>query len=134
MFIPKNSTYSALWIAEPKVVYHSIHFSFHHNQNPFFSKNIPVQLLPNNHFDSLYKKAIEIEKNQFDKTANSFCALSAFFEILSTLLPFANIPPDLPFNKAIAHAIEYLENNYQKNNSFQQSKISYRNIMNIILQ
>ncbi|MBE5733970.1 MAG: helix-turn-helix domain-containing protein [Clostridiales bacterium] len=112
LFIPKNSTYSAQWIAQPKAVYHSIHFSFQYDGNPLLNKNIPVQILTNNNFDSLYQKAKEIEKHQFDKTANSFFALSAFFEILGTILPSLKLESETPFNKMLAPALEYLENNY----------------------
>lgn len=112
LFIPKNTTYLARWIAEPKAVFHSLHFSFHPKNDPLFNKNIPVQLLPNEDFERLYAHLKWIEEKQFSKNVDSFLVLSAFYAICGTLLTKAKINPVKTVNKTLSPALLYIQQNY----------------------
>ena len=113
LFIPKNTTYKAKWLAKPKTVFHSLHFSFQPNNDPLANQNIPVQSLNNAHFKELYILLKEIEMYQFSKNTTSFFALSAFYKICGLLFE------EIKFNKTSATktlqpAITYIHQNYTK--------------------
>ncbi len=112
LFIPKNTTYISHWLAYPKVVFHSLHFSFHPQNDALFYKNIPIQLLSNDNFKELYVLLKNIEVHQFSKDTNSFIALSSFYGLCAELLQSVNLLPTKQTNKTIIPAIKYLEKNH----------------------
>lgn len=112
LFIPKDTTYVAHWIACPKVSFHSLHFLFSQKNDPLFHKNIPVQILPNEHFGELYTLLTKIQQYQFSNTTDAFIALSAFFDICGKLFPSIRVLPSNPPHKAILPALQFIEKNY----------------------
>ena len=113
LFIPQNTTYKAKWFANPKTVFHSLHFSFLDQNDALANQNIPVQSLNNAHFKELYILLKEIEMYQFSKNTTSFFALSAFYKICGLLFE------EIKFNKTSATktlqpAITYIHQNYTK--------------------
>lgn len=114
LFIPKNTTYTSHWMALPKVVFHSLHFSFHPRNDPLLNKQIPVQKLNCIHFDKLYSALKQIETYQFYKDERFFFALSSFYEICATLLGEMQAEPIKAVNKTISPALNYIEQNYTK--------------------
>ncbi len=112
LFIPKNTTYISYWLANPKVIFHSLHFSFHSKNDPLFNKNIPIQLLSNNKFEELYALLKNIELYQFSKGVDSFVSLSSFYGLCGELLRNVSLLPSKQINKTIIPAIQYLEHNY----------------------
>jgi AraC-like DNA-binding protein len=114
LFIPKNTTYILHWLACPKFVFHSLHFSFQPKNDPLYNKNIPIQLLPNEHFDTLYRFIKDIEQYQFSKDIHSFIALSSFYGVCGQLLQSVVSLPPRQINKTIIPAIQYIEHNYSE--------------------
>ena len=113
LFIPKNTTYISHWLAQPKVVFHSLHFSFQPKTDPLLHHNIPIQLLPNGQFDALYALLKNIERYQFSKDIHSFLALSAFYELCGKLLCAITLLPARQMNKTILPALQYIERHYR---------------------
>ena len=111
LYIPKNSLYIANWNAKPNCIFHSLHFNFSPKKNPFYDKNIPVQILPNDEFDELYKYVQTIQQYQYSKNLNSFLFLSAFYYLCGTLLSKAKINENRLQQSSISPALLYLENN-----------------------
>ncbi len=112
LYIPQNTTYISHWLAYPKVVFHSLHFAFNIKNDPFFNKNIPIQVLPNDKFDELYLLLKNIESHQFSKGTNSFIALSSFYGLCAELLQSVKLLPTKQVSKDIIPAIKYLEKNH----------------------
>ena len=114
LFIPKNTTYKSTWLPNPKVVFHSLHFSFQAQSDPFLDMDIPVQLLGNEHFYALYALLKEIKQYQFCKNTNLFLALSAFYRICGELLQNIQYSASRSVSKTLTPAITYIEQNYAK--------------------
>lgn len=112
LFIPKGSLYIARWIAQPKVIFHSLHFSFSPNNDPMQGKKLTVQSLANDDFQNLYSLLQEIERTQFSKSEDSFFALSSFYAICGKLLPRLQSPSEKQISSAILPAVRFLERNY----------------------
>ena len=111
LYIPKNTLYVSHWKAVPNCIFHSIHFNFSPNHNPFYDKNVPVQILPNDGFDELYRYVLTIQHYQYSKNLNSFLYLSAFYYICGNLLTKAKINESGLRESSISPALLYLENN-----------------------
>ena len=77
LFIPQNTTYSAVWKAEPKTVFYSLHFNFSTSANPLLYVYFPVQKLQNVNFEKLYAYVLQITRFQYEKGAKFYLALSA---------------------------------------------------------
>lgn len=114
LFIPKDTIYVAQWKANPKTVFHSLHFSFQPKNDPLFNKVIPIQLLNNDHFNQLYPLLKDVERYQFNKTTDSFLALSAFFTLCGSLLQHIRLSEIRPINPIILPAITYIKKNHKK--------------------
>ena len=114
LFIPQNTTYKVKWFANPKTVFHSLHFSFLDQNDVLANRNIPVQMLNNAHFKDLYALLKEIEKYQFSKTTDSFLALSAFYKICGLLFKEIEINETSASQKALQPAFAYIQQNYAK--------------------
>ena len=110
-YIPKNSTYISKWENSPNVIYHSLHFNFQPSNDPFIDKIIPIQLLPNAEFATLYQQLLLIQKHQYTKSLDYFLALSAIYYLCGQLLPFAKIDNTIVSKNNIIPALLYLENN-----------------------
>lgn len=114
LFIPKNTMYVAQWKANPKTIFHSLHFSFSPKNDPLLNKSIPIQSLDNTNFNHLYSLLKKIEQYQFSKTTDSFLALSAFFGLCGNLLQNIRLNELQPINPAILPAITYIQKNHKK--------------------
>ena len=115
LYIPKNTTYKSQWIANPKTVFHSLHFSFPTKNDPLANKTIPIQLLDNTKFDTLYRLLKEIEQYQFSKKSDSLLAISGVYGICGGLFHTVQFEKTKPvYNKSILSAIVYIEQNYTK--------------------
>lgn len=114
LYVPKNSTYTSHWIAQPKTVFHTLHFLFHPKNDPLADKNIPVQILPCENFDESYDLLLQIEKHRTAVGAEAFIALSAFYSLCATLLKEVMLLPSERVDQTIAPAIRYLERNHSE--------------------
>jgi len=114
LFIPQNTTYKAKWIATPKAVFHSLHFSFQPQNDVLANQNIPIQILNNANFKDLYVLLKEIEKYQFSKSTRSFFALSAFYKICGIFFEEIKINETSADKKTLQPAIKYIHQNYAK--------------------
>lgn len=114
LFIPKNTTYSAVWQACPNVFFHSIHFNFQPKLDPLLNKTIEIQKINVSTFDVLYPLAEEIRQNQANKSANGFNTLSAFYKICGEVLSKAKFKEQNFNSSTILSAITYIENNFYK--------------------
>jgi hypothetical protein len=85
LFIPKGTTYKSVWEANPLVHFHSIHFNFLPNIDPFALANIPIQKIKNVDFDEVYKLVESFHENQYARNQNSFIALSSFLAVCGKL-------------------------------------------------
>ena len=112
LLIPKNTTYISHWLPNPKVVFHSLHFSFSPRNDPFFNVNMPIQLCPNENFDELYTHLKKIEKHQTAKDIHAFTALSSFYAICEQVFQSVTLLPSKQIDKRISPAIQYIEHNY----------------------
>ena len=72
LFIPQNSTYLSNWTANPKNSFHSVHFKFSLNHDPFFNKKVPVQLLPNENFKKLYEDLLTMQQYQYSSPPHEY--------------------------------------------------------------
>lgn len=120
LYIPQNTTYTSMWIAQPKAMFHSLHFSFHPKYDPLAKKKIPVQAIPYNRFEEAYALIKEIEAAQYAKDEQSFLLLAFFYKLCGELLPHIAAEDHYAKNSAIEPAISYLERNYKKKISIQQ--------------
>lgn len=114
LFIPQNTTYKVKWLANPKAVFHSLHFSFFLQNDVFLGQSVPIQILSNTYFNDLYFLLKEIEKYQSSNNADSFLALSAFFKICGTLFKQIKISETPSIEKNLQPAIAYIHQNYTK--------------------
>jgi AraC-like DNA-binding protein len=112
LFIPKGTTYLSIWKTNPTVIFHSIHFNFHPNFDPFFNKNIPIQLLNAVQFDEVYQQVKRIEKYQYQRNQNSFFAVAAFFDICGTILQNLIYETSNKDFKQIQPALDFLQKNH----------------------
>ncbi|MBO5240103.1 MAG: helix-turn-helix domain-containing protein [Clostridia bacterium] len=119
LFIPKNTIYTAQWIAKPKAVFHSLHFSFFPKNDSLANMKIPVQLLDSLNFNHLYDLLKDIERYQFCKDTNSFLALAAFYKLCGTLLHNVKFELEKPPYTTLSPALTYIEQNYRKQFSVQ---------------
>ena len=110
LFIPKNSTYISKWIASPHCIFHSVHFNFLPTLNPFKDKNVPVQLLQNDDFETLISAVQTIQTHQNSKDFNSFLYLSALYFLCGKLLPNVKTNNNANSESNISPALFYLEN------------------------
>lgn len=111
MFIPQGSRYTAKWIAEPKAIFHSLHFCFLNQNDPFAEADARVQLIRLNNFDYLYSLLLKIAEHRFLKGADAFFALSAFYELFGELCPAIKTIENKKC-EALRPAVEYIEKNY----------------------
>lgn len=114
LYIPKNTTYSAVWTATPEVVFHSLHFNFQPNIDPLLNKTIEIQKIRVDDFDVLYASLEEIRQNEFSADGNPFFVLSAFYRIFGSILANTEYKTNLSNNNAILPAVTYIENNFNK--------------------
>ena len=114
LFIPKNSTYTAVWKATPSCVYHSIHFNFILNNDPFATKNVPVQILQTDDFENMYKAVECIQQHQYSTAPHSYLYLSAFYQLCGTLFPQVITQKISATDTSITPALNYIHSNYTK--------------------
>lgn len=112
LYIPKNSTYISQWKAEPKIIFHSVHFNFNSSKDPFNDKIVPVQLLKTEEFDNLYEKVKILQQYQNATSLEYYNYLSAFYYLCGELLPKAKTKENIMTESNIIPALLYLENNY----------------------
>ena len=112
LFIPKNTTYSAVWKATPTVNFHSLHFDFLPKNDPLFNVNISVQKLEDIEFDKNYSILQEITKLQFKKPNDNFVLISNFYQLCGNLFKYTKINENVSLHKTISPAIAYIEQNY----------------------
>ena len=114
IYIPKNSTYTAVWTAEPNCIFHSVHFNFSPAHDPFQDKIVPIQRFENADFDKLYEMVALMQQYQYCKSVDGFMYLSAFYYLCGILLPQTKMLDSVLHSNNIAPALLYLENNYTK--------------------
>lgn len=114
LFIPQNTTYNSVWHCKNKLSFHTLHFSFNENCNPFKQKNIPVQRLDNCAFSILLQLFNQIKDTQNSQDEKTFSTVSNFFKVCKIITPLIKTLPPKPTTKVIIPAIEYLENNFNK--------------------
>ena len=112
LFIPQGTTYASNWLADPKAVFHSIHFNFLPNTDPFRAKKIPIQILPCERFEELYQNVLKLHAHQYSKNTDSFFALAAFYELCGKVAPVITAFSQAGYDGPIAPALAYIENNY----------------------
>ncbi len=115
LYIPQNSVYLSHWNAIPNCVFHSIHFKFAPNHDPFNDKIVPVQLLPCDDFEILYDAVKNIQRYQYSKNLTSFLSLSAFYYLGGKLLPNAKTKEKVSKKNSLTPALLFLEKNYMHN-------------------
>lgn len=120
LYIPQNTTYTATWLARPKTVFHSLHFSFQPKYDPLAKKKISVQAVPCNRFEETYTFIKEIEATQYAKDEQSFLLLASFYRLCNEFLPLIKTESDYTQNSAIEPALSFLEQNYKKRISVQR--------------
>ena len=114
LFIPKNSTYSSIWKADKTCVYQSVHFNFLPNNDPFLSKETPIQTIETSEFEELFKICETVKEYQFSNGYNFFLYLSAFYNLCSKLLYKVKTEEKKEINPSIKPAILYIETYYNK--------------------
>lgn len=114
LYIPKNTTYTADWIAAPRVVFHSLHFNFQPQLDPLSKTILPVQVLSVDNFDDLYLPVKEIETMQYSKNVDSFFVLSDFYKLCGKIFSNVKNETHVKQNETISPAITYIEQNYTK--------------------
>ena len=112
LFIPQGTTYTSRWKAEPKAVFHSVHFNFSVPFDPFLQKKLPVQILKPNDFKKTHAILLDLEKNQYAKDENSFLCLAAFYRLCGELLPLVHLDETKQTENPVYNAIVYLENHF----------------------
>lgn len=113
LFIPQGTTYLSIWKANPKTVFHSIHFNFSAQYDPFANIKIPVQKVRIENFSTLYENVLAFHTYQYEKSPNSFFALSAFYKLCGELLPFIeHEETETLESNPISPAIEYIQTHY----------------------
>ena len=112
LFIPQGTTYTSHWLAEPTAAFHSIHFNFLPNTDPFRTKKIPIQILPCENFGELYQSVLKLQAYQYAKNTDSFLALAAFYEVCGKITPSITAFSWTGYDGPIAPALAYIENNY----------------------
>ncbi len=119
LYIPKGTTYISNWHANPKVVFHSIHFNFTPNFTLFENKDIPIQIIDCSNFDELYNFFNLVNKYQYEKTEKSFFAVSAFFSLCGHLFKNVKTSTISENNNPVFPAIQYLKSNLSANCSIE---------------
>ena len=114
LYIPQGCEYISNWSAEPRCVYHTVHFGLSLSCDPFRDKIVKAQLLPNGDFASLYELARELHRYRNTSGVDSLKFLSAFYNLCAALLPSAVAEDENKPASSIAPAIEYLENNFRE--------------------
>jgi AraC-like DNA-binding protein len=114
LFIPRNSTYVSYWKATPTCTYQSVHFNFPFNKDPFLYTVAPIQLLPNDNFETLFEMTETIKQYQGSNVFDSFLSLSAFYNLCGILLSKAKTKPTDNFDSCIKPAVVFLQNYYNK--------------------
>lgn len=112
LYIPQGSYYKAKWIAEPKAVFHSLHFAFNAEHNPLPSKQIAVQKIDCADFDELYSLIKKIAEHRFLNGADGFFALSAFYELFGKISELITVSEKQNYT-TLSPAIKYIEKNYR---------------------
>ena len=113
LYIPKNTTYSAVWQTTTSVSFHSLHFNFQSRLDPLLSQNIPIQKLNEVDFDTLYPLMQEIKNTQSQKNSNNFLILSAFYKICGEVFPKVHFNEQIK-NNPVLPAINYIENHFNQ--------------------
>lgn len=126
LLVPKDTVYSSKWIAKPKVVFHSLHFSLSPSVDFLFNKNIPIQKINTTEFEKLYLLLLTIKEHRFSKDGGDFLVLSAFYQLLGEVMPSVKVDKERAIGKTLAPAVYYLEQNYKKNVTVNElSKLCY---------
>ena len=113
MFIPKNTTYSSRW--NKNTQFRSIHFNFSPMCDPFLDKLIPIQKIDLPSFNQTLNFSEKLNDCQFNKSNDSFLAVSLFYNICHNVLPFIKFSDKVQNeNTSILPAIEYVNKNYRK--------------------
>ena len=112
LFIPKGSTYSSIWRAENQTFFHTLHFDFYKNCDPFFMKKTKIQFFAPDDFSELYKIMVRIDQANKSWETQSFAALSEFFRLCNEIFPRLQVEEADELLSVVSPAVEYLENNY----------------------
>lgn len=109
-FIPKNTTYRAFFEAgECGVLYHTVHFDFYPDSDPFSEKTARVCKINTDKFDFLYGRMETLAEKQYDTNCEYFSALSAFYDILAETVRSAEIEEKETAFSSVLPAIRKIE-------------------------
>lgn len=121
LYIPQGTTYLSCWKANPKTVFHSIHFNFLPQCDPFENIKIPVQKVRIENFSTLYQEVLTLQEYQYIKTTDSFFALASFYKICGEILPFIEHEETKEIeSNPIAPALEYIQKHYEEKCTVEQ--------------
>ena len=114
LYIPKNATYNAVWVAQPTVSFTTLHFNFQARLDPLLNKSIEVQKITSPDFEFLFGLAKQIYQNQNKKGGSAFITLASFYNICGAVLPLVKMSDVSTTNKTIYPAISYIESNFNQ--------------------
>lgn len=112
LLIPLGTTYISTWKAQPQTTFHSLHFNFTKQNDPFQETHIPVQKIHAADFEELYEILLQFQKHQYSRDTGSFLALAYFYSLLAKILPRVKHTHEPATHNPVANAIEYIEQNY----------------------
>lgn len=112
--IPCGTVYKSAWKANPKTIFHSIHFNFSPQNDPLANTDIPIQKIRADNFEKLYDYVLQLQQCQYSHNELSFFGISVFYRLLGELLPLVEHTHEKPSDNPVAAAIEYLEYHYKE--------------------
>ena len=115
ILVPVATRYISQWTGDPRITYITLHFVFDYKSIFTKKKNFRLQKYTPTDFEAMKNKFEYVLKHQRADEMSHLGALSAFFDILSTILPHLQSQPQKQLDSRILGAIEYIEQNYIEN-------------------
>ena len=112
LFIPKNTTYKAIWTGENEIIYHTIHFDFSPYCDPFSDKIAKVCAIVPEDSEAFYGKIKTVSETQYAQDERQFPALSAFYSILSETLAKAVVEEKEKCEDSVFPAVLKIQNDF----------------------
>ena len=112
ILVPVASRYVSQWTGDPSVTYITLHFLFDYPGIFTQKKNFRLQKYTPENFQWMLNKYECILENQNGEESDQLTALSCFFEILSTILPYLTSAPKRVLDARIADSVAHIEQHY----------------------